>query len=341
MDNIIIVTDSESDSDYSDSHSDHDQREEVQYENTHFMNHVKIEEYKKNRNQLFTRDIETRSLLVDTNNIQKTNNFNTNDYTYNLFSVNNNTDQNTTGGYDSYKNVIGFRLIRAIIPNTAHTINDMNNSIVYSTTSGTIQTISITLIKGYYTLDNLANAFPATADVADSNVSGATTTNNIITTTRVTIPTPANHKFKFQCNTTSVNFKFVWDTNDKTKNAARLFGFYPVESSTDTSHTSDFVPDMSNHFVDVVVDEIPKIACKDNSTGKNTIERIYMDNDYGSMKIHESIIYAEQNYFYPITLEKLSIKLYSDDGKTLYDSQKANHSFEFEITTLKNTELVR
>ena len=56
---------------------------------------------------------------------------------------------------------------------------------------------------------------------------------------------------------------------------------------------------------------------------------------------NESIIYGKQNYFYPITLEKLSIKLYSDDGKTLYDSQNANHSFEFEITTLKNTELVR
>ena len=46
MDNIVIVTDSESDSDYSDSHSDHDEREEVVYENTHFMNHVEVEEYK-------------------------------------------------------------------------------------------------------------------------------------------------------------------------------------------------------------------------------------------------------------------------------------------------------
>ena len=148
------------------------------------------------------------------------------------------------------------------------------------------------------------------------------------------------HKLKFQCNNTSVNFKFLWNTNDKTKNAARLFGFYPVESSTATSHTSNFVPDMSNHFVDIVIDEIPKIACKDNCNGKNTIERIHIDNDHGSMKIHESIIYGEQNYFYPITLEKLSIKLYSDDGKTLYDSQNKNHSFEFEITTLKNLELV-
>ena len=340
MDNIVVISNSDSDSDYSDASSDHDTREEVIYENTHFMNHVIVEEYEKNRNKLFTKDIESRYLLVDTNNIQKTSSFNTNDYIYNLYSQTNSDNQNTTGGYGSYKNVIGFRLIRAIIPNTAYTINDMNNSIIYSTTSGTSETITITLINGYYTLDNLANAFPPSADLADSNISGATTTNNIITISRVTIPTPANHKLKFQCNTTSVNLKFLWNTNDKTKNSARLFGFYPVESSTATSQTSDFVPDMSNHFVDVVIDEIPKIACKDNSSGKNTIERIYMNNDYGSMKIHESIIYGEQNYFYPITLEKLSIKLYSDDGKTLYDSQKANHSFEFEITTLKNTKLV-
>jgi len=341
MDNIIVIEDSESDSDYSDSSNDHDEREEIVYENTHFMNHVEVEEYLKNRNTLFTKDIEKRCLLVDTNNIQKTSSFNTNNYTYNLFSESNSTDENTTGGYGSYKNVIGFRLIRAIIPNTAYTINDMNNSIKYSTTSGTSETITITLINGYYTLDNLANAFPPSADLSDSNISGATTINNIITASKVTIPTTANHKFKFQCNTTSVNFKLLWNTNDITKNAARLFGFYPVESSTATSHTSDFVPDMSNHFVDIVVDEIPKISCKDNPQGNNTIERIYMNAEYGSMKIHECIIYGEQNYFYPITLNKLSIKLYSDDGKTLYDSQKANHSFEFEITTLKNTELVR
>lgn len=335
MDNIIVI-ESSSDSDYSDSSSDHDDREEIVYENTHFMNHVETSVYKTNRDKYFTKDIESRSILVDTNNIQKTSSFNTNDYTYNLFSQTNNNDENTTGGYDSYKNVIGFRLIRAIIPNTAYTINDMNNSIVYSTTSGTNETITITLINGYYTLDNLANAF------TDASYSGTPTLTsaNKITTSKVTIPTPANHKFKFQCDTTSVNFKFLWDTNDKTKNAARLFGFYHTTSASATSHTSDFVPDMSNHFVDIVVDEIPKIACKDNSTGKNTIERIYMDNDYGSMKIHESLIYSEQNYFYPITLEKLSIKLYSDDGKTLYDSQNANHSFEFEITTLKNPELV-
>jgi hypothetical protein len=319
MDNIVVI-DSESDSDYSEASSDHEEREEVIYENTHFMNHVIVKEYEKNRNTLFTKDIESRYILVDTNNIQKTSSFNTNDYTYNLYSQTNSDNQNSTGGYGSYKNVIGFRLIRAIIPNTAYTINDMNNTLSFTISS---TNYTQTLINGYYTLDNIINAFPTSGSnkILQSMITNDSTT----------------HKFTINYGS---NIIYNWNTNDKTKNAARLFGFYPVESSTATSHTSDFVPDMSNHFVDIVVDEIPKIACKDNSIGKNTIERIYMNTDYGSMKIHESIIYGKQNYFYPITLEKLSIKLYSDDGKTLYDSQKANHSFEFEITTLKNTELV-
>jgi hypothetical protein len=320
MDNIVVISNSESDSDYSDSSSDHEEREEVIYENTHFMNHVIVKEYEKNRNTLFTKDIESRYLLVDTNNIQKTSSFNTNDYTYNLYSQTNSDNQNNTGGYGSYKNVIGFRLIRAIIPNTAYTINDMNNTLSFTISS---TNYTQTLINGYYTLDNIINAFPTSGSnkILQSMITNDSTT----------------HKFTINYGS---NIIYNWNTNDKTKNAARLFGFYPTTSAIGTSHTSDFVPDMSNHFVDIVVDEIPKIACKDNSSGKNTIERIYMNTDYGSMKIHESIIYGKQNYFYPITLEKLSIKLYSDDGKTLYDSQKANHSFEFEITTLKNTELV-
>ena len=315
MDNIIVIEGTDSDSDYSSNlGSDHDEREEEQYENTHFMNHVEVDEYLKNRNTLFTKDLEKKSILVDTNNIQKTNTFKTNDYEYNFI-------RQTGGGYDAYKNVIGFRLIRANIPNTAYTINDMNNTLAF-TISGTDYTQTLT--NGYYTLDNISNAFPTSGS---NKIHKSMVTND-----------PNTHKFTINYGT---SITYNWLTNDITKNAAKLFGFYHGTSTTATSHTSDFVPDMSNHFVDIVIDEIPKIACKDNNNGRNTIERIYMNTEYGSMKNHESIIYMEQNYFFPISLSKLSIKLYSDDGKTLYDSQNANHSFEFEITILKNTELVR
>ena len=106
MDNIVVISNSESDSDFSDSSSDHDEREEVVYENTHFMNHVEVEEYKKNRNTLFTKDIETIDILVDSYSIFSSGagsetSKGINNYTFDL--------------KETYKNVIGFNLIRACI----------------------------------------------------------------------------------------------------------------------------------------------------------------------------------------------------------------------------------
>ena len=105
MDNIVVI-DSESDSDYSEASSDHEEREEVQYENTHFMNHVIVKEYEKNRNTLFTKDIEMIDILVDSYSIFSSGagsetSEGINNYTFDLINT--------------YKNVIGFNLIKACI----------------------------------------------------------------------------------------------------------------------------------------------------------------------------------------------------------------------------------
>ena len=69
-----------------------------------------------------------------------------------------------------------------------------------------------------------------------------------------------------------------------TKGAAKLFGFYPVESdSFATDHHSDKPPDMKQHYVDLVIPEIPSIACKKNSSGKDIIERIQFNIDNSDM----------------------------------------------------------
>ena len=321
MDNIVVI-ESSSDSDYSDTSSDHDNREEILYENTHFMNHVETSVYKTNRDKYFTPDIEKKYLLVDTNNIDKIEPFKTNNYTYYL---NSNNDSNIKNGYEKYDNIIGFRLIRALIPNSAYTVNDMNNKIVYNASS-IIHTI--TLKKGYYSIEDLKDSFYETINnttypINTSNVSYDNTT----------------HKFTFNASG-NPKFYFDWSHDDTTKNAAKLFGFYTSTTTNASNITSDFVPDLSNHYVDVCIDEIPNIACKHNSYGNKIIDRIHLTSDFGQMCNHESIIYGEQNYFFPITLDKLSIKLYSDNGKTLYDSQNANHTFEFEVTTLKNLEII-
>ena len=119
-------------------------------------------------------------------------------------------------GYGSYKNVIGFRLIRAIIPNSAYTINDMNDTLSFTISSTFILQ---TLTNGYYTLDNFINAFPTSGSnrILQSMITNDSTT----------------HKFTINYGS---NITYNWNTNDKTKNAARLFGFYPIESSTATSN---------------------------------------------------------------------------------------------------------
>ena len=46
------------------------------------------------------------------------------------------------------------------------------------------------------------------------------------------------------------------------------------------------------------------------------------------------------NYFYPMKLSSLSIKLFDDNGNE-YDSNNGDNYFEFEITIVENTELFK
>ena len=117
MDNVVVLT-SESDSDYEDEKGDHSDREEEIYESEHFMNHVVKKEYEITRNRLFTKDIETIDIAVDS--FQETSN--KNNYTFKLFSNN-----ETSGGLGEYKNVIGCELITGFITqradNTQHLLD--------------------------------------------------------------------------------------------------------------------------------------------------------------------------------------------------------------------------
>ena len=58
-----------------------------------------------------------------------------------------NNDNNETGGLDVYKNVIGFRLIKATLQNLHYTIHDANNKLKIKVGS---DTDTITLDKKVY-----------------------------------------------------------------------------------------------------------------------------------------------------------------------------------------------
>ena len=104
---------------------------------------------------------------------------------------------------------------------------------------------------------------------------------------------------------------------------------------------SDRTPDVSSHFVDLVIPEIPSIACKKNSSGRDIVERIQLKAGHGAF-LHYSVNIDESNtqyFFSPITLHRLNIQLYAVNN-ILYDSNNSDVSYEFEITMVKNKQLL-
>lgn len=319
MNNLIITnseseSESESDSEYSDINSD------LSDENILSLN----KEYTKSNEHftdLYNTEFKTINILVDTYDFKKSPDFNTSNYVYHLnltdYSSSNINSllKNNTGGFDKYTNVIGFRLIKAVIPNIAYTINNNNNLFVYKIGNNIYE---INLIKGYYTPSNLHNC----------------------------IPNPNIHKitfiwiegiWKYKINSTS-DILICWDYNDKTRNLARLMGYYVnIDKEYNKIKYGNIVADFCLSYVDLVIDEIPSIACKQNSYGRRIIDRIPLDVCFGENKYYEP--YHINNidsskFFYPITLDKLSIKLYSKNQE-IFDNQDGNHTFEFELT-IKN-----
>tara|TARA_B110000858_G_scaffold198323_1_gene263980 strand:- start:876 stop:2075 length:1200 start_codon:yes stop_codon:yes gene_type:complete len=335
---------------------------------SHTIRYLKRDKYsdkqlldRLNKDSLFNKDYETVRILVDTHNISNKdpNSFTPGDYVFDLVS----SDNNSTGGFGRYKNVIGFRLIHAIMPNAAYIIDKTNNIVVYGaqkTSSSQKIVVKARLKNGYYTLDNLPNAFPTTADVSadpthfvkyESTGTSITPGDTYIKNTDVSYDS-INHKFTFHANASSTHkIEFLWATGGTTsanngesgvnlnnlKKTAKLFGFNPIDQTTyETTQTSTKVPDMSIHYTDLVVDEIPYIACKNNPAGHHVIDRIPLNVDYGSNVSYEPYRDPYQNYFLPISLNKLTIKLLEPIHNHYYNPQDSDHSLEFELTMIKN-----
>jgi len=135
----------------------------------------------------------------------------------------------------------------------------------------------------------------------------------------------------------------LWDYNNVTRGAARLFGFLPKTlSSQNRLLFSNRLLDVSSHFVDLVIPEIPSIACKRNSSGRDIIERIQLKAGHGEYLHYRTAEISKdtQIYFNPIKLHRINIQLWAVNNE-LYDTNNSDVSFEFEITMLKNISLLR
>ena len=134
----------------------------------------------------------------------------------------------------------------------------------------------------------------------------------------------------------------LWDYDNITRGAARLFGFLPKETES-SNHLlfSNRLLDVSSHFVDLVIPEIPSVVCKRNSSGRDIIERIQLRAGHGEYLHYRT---AESDltpvYFNPLKLHRINIQLWAQNNE-LYDTNNSDVSFEFEITMLKSIDLLR
>ena len=282
-----------------------------------------------NVKNIFSNDIEKHKLVINSKNIKHNSTHDTSNYTIHFDT----SDSNESGGYGRLINVIGFRLLKATIPSPPYNVTNNNNKIIFNF-NGTDHTITLT--NGFYTGSQLATELQT-----QLNSPGA------VSSVTVTFDSKT---FKYTISHSSTNLYFKWEENYTTNNSHsyKIFGFRKIDGSASTEVTSDFASDLYIHFVDLVIPEIPHIACKKNSSGKNLVERIpiYMTN-VGSGSPQSILFFnshptelMSQIYFYPISLNKLTIELYDDSTNQLFQAENLDNSFEFEITILKNPKLM-
>ena len=280
------------------------------------INHSKTQNDYENFEKQFKKDIIKKNIIIDTIHMDD----HSSNYIINL------GDDNLP---EVYKNVIGFRLINAVIPYTFYIVHDNNNIIVID------DDIRIELVPAHYTFTQLGTHLQEKIqEQAAAKYSSFTVTSNEDDITYTISSKPI-----LDLEDGSDNFSIDWTSS--TSN--RLFGFFKkVKSEGKNQYTSDHEADHSVHYIDLVITEIPSIACKINNKGKEIISRIPFNADAGSLIYYRTPEHELQtsNYFYPIKLSQLTIELIDDQGN-IYDCNNADNSFEFELTILQNTALLK
>lgn len=289
-----------------------------------------------NSHSLFNKDYIKFRLLIDTHNINNKDNFNYSSYIFNLTNNHKNITNNT-GGFGKYKNVIGFKFIKSILPNKSYMIDETNNIVKYNASNNNASgIITINLKHGRYSVEDLIDAFPSNSDdniLVNGNIdnSDAAILSNNITYDSIT------HKYEFTTSNSNTEIQFLWGSYT-TNSAATILGFNNINSlNYSSSIKSQKPPDLSTHYVDLIVKEIPYISCKNNPQGYHIIERIPLSGEHGVNTIYEPNINENENYFIPIDLNKLSIELRDPINGVFYKTN-TNHSLEFEVTMIRNNQ---
>ena len=100
----------------------------------------------------------------------------------------------------------------------------------------------------------------------------------------------------------SEEINILWDYDNITRACcASLWIFTQRNNKCFTKIIFKQNPDVSSHFVDLAIPQIPNIGCKRNSSGRNIIERIQLDKGHGEY-LHYKALSDEgqtQHFFFP------------------------------------------
>lgn len=308
MDNIFLDEDIEMDE------KDYINENNIIDRNT---NLVQCEDNQRNLydiNKLIVKDVYRENILLAHHD--------TTDKSHDSKTIRFNLNNNKAGGVQFKKNVIGFRLNECIYTSPVFNITNNNNTISV-TVGGHAKEISIPI--GYYTIYSLLSTINNSVITGTSDKINTYCTFNYDSITSMITIIRISGTINFDVDEKSLIFKLGF-TNSNTITI-------DIDNTTQLSDTHPTL--IIGTYLDIVVDEIPYKACKQNPQGLNIVHRLPVRPDSGSSIVYYKSNFIDHNFqylFYPINLSTLTIHLYMD-GVEL-NLEHMTISFEFELVIL-------
>lgn len=284
-----------------------------------------------NKYNIFNEKFIKKNILIDSSNIKQeelTNpiiiHFDSTEYIHH--HNNENFADSHKSSITNLKNVIGFKLIRAIIPYYNYNKINTNNNVLTFTNPSSSKSLTLTITPGNYTETELIAQFNNINNYSTLDPSG---------------PTNPDDKIILSWNQNTNKFSFQNTTNDltiitSTSTMNHILGLHVTNEFIVTSTVKEAIyrSDMNPLYIDLVIDELPYLICKENMKGNKIIERIPIDcSDANTINYKPE---SDDKYFYPITLNQLTISLYSDKHNRYFKDDLHRFSFEFEVTMYHN-----
>ena len=226
--------------------------------------------------------------------------------------------------YSRFKNVISVRVIEAMIPNSQYIINENNKWIDIILPEDSKES-NIPLTVGNYTFSTLgAHILTKLGGKFKS----------------VVLDNVSTRKTTIEAKTFDFTLLFKTGKNAECS-VADVLGFTKddIESVSNIATSDNAYHLNATKYVDIQIDEIPDIGNTIDIRGEENrqiLKRIPMDVDFGQEKFY-NVTDSDRsyNYFTPIELSKLTIKIYNDLGY-IYDSNKIDNYIILQIEMLQD-----